>query len=60
MALSVWIPDKNAALGFAIATHGVNVLVNILVGSGCLAREAIMARAEPGPGCCVPADRSHR
>jgi glycosyltransferase 2 family protein len=41
LALSVWIPDKSEALGYAIGTHGISVLVNILLGCTCLAREGI-------------------
>ena len=45
LALSVWVPDKSQALGFAIATHGMNILVNILIGFSCLAREGITLRS---------------
>jgi len=41
LALSVWVSDKSAVLGFAIATHGISVLINVLIGSGCLVRESI-------------------
>jgi uncharacterized protein (TIRG00374 family) len=41
LALSVWVPDKSEALGYAIGTHGINVFVNILLGCTCLAREGI-------------------
>jgi glycosyltransferase 2 family protein len=41
LALSVWVPDKSEALGYAIGTHGISVLVNILIGCTCLAREGI-------------------
>jgi len=45
LALSVWVTDKSAALGYAIGTHGVNTLINILIGGGCLAREGISLRS---------------
>jgi uncharacterized membrane protein YbhN (UPF0104 family) len=41
LALSVWVPDRSEALGYAIGTHGISVLVNILLGCTCLAREGI-------------------
>ena len=41
MALSVWVPDKSEALAYAIGTHGISVLLNILLGCVCLAREGI-------------------
>ena len=41
MALSVWVPDKSEALAYAIGTHGISVLLNILLGCACLAREGI-------------------
>jgi glycosyltransferase 2 family protein len=41
LALSVWVPDKSEALGYAIGTHGITVLVNILLGCTCVAREGI-------------------
>jgi uncharacterized protein (TIRG00374 family) len=40
-ALSVWVTDKSAALAYAIGTHGLGVLINLLVGCACLAREGI-------------------
>ena len=41
LALSVWVPDRSEALGYAIGTHGISVLTNILIGCTCLAREGI-------------------
>lgn len=41
LALSVWLPDKSTALGYAIATHGLNMAVNVLLGGVCLWREEI-------------------
>jgi len=41
LALSVWVPDKSEALGYAIGTHGISVLVNVLLGCTCLVREGI-------------------
>jgi glycosyltransferase 2 family protein len=41
LALSVWVTDKSAALAYAIGTHGLGVLINLLVGCACLAREGI-------------------
>jgi len=45
LALSVWITDKSVALGYAVGTHGVNMLVNTVIGSLCLAREGINLRS---------------
>jgi hypothetical protein len=45
LALSVWVPDKSEALGYAIGTHGINMLTHILVGCACLAREGIAFRS---------------
>lgn len=41
LALSVWVPDRSAVLGYAFGTHGVIMLVNILVGSWCLVGKGI-------------------
>jgi uncharacterized protein (TIRG00374 family) len=41
LALSIWVPDRSEALGYAIGTHGINMLVNVLLGCTCLAREGI-------------------
>jgi len=41
LALSVWLDDRNAAMGYAIATHGLNMAVNVALGSACLWREGI-------------------
>jgi uncharacterized protein (TIRG00374 family) len=45
LALSVWVPDSSAALAYAIGTHGVNILLNVLIGAACLAREGLAIRA---------------
>jgi uncharacterized protein (TIRG00374 family) len=45
LALSVWVPDKSEALAYAIGTHGISVLVNVLLGCTCLAREGIAFRS---------------
>jgi uncharacterized protein (TIRG00374 family) len=45
MALSVWVPDKSEALAYAIGTHGLSMLMNILVGCVCLAKEGIAFRS---------------
>jgi hypothetical protein len=50
LALSVWIPDKSEALGYAIGTHGINVLTNILIGCTCLAREGIALQSIAATG----------
>jgi hypothetical protein len=36
LALSVWVTDQSALLGYAIGTHGLILTVNILVGGACL------------------------
>jgi uncharacterized protein (TIRG00374 family) len=41
LALSVWVTDQDAALAYAVGTHAVNVLLNLLIGWGCLAREGL-------------------
>jgi uncharacterized protein (TIRG00374 family) len=45
LALSVWVPDSSAALAYAIATHGVNLALNVLIGAICLAREGMALRS---------------
>ncbi|HEY3016687.1 MAG TPA: lysylphosphatidylglycerol synthase transmembrane domain-containing protein [Nocardioides sp.] len=45
LALSVWVPDTSAALGFAIGTHGVNLLLNVAIGALCLAKEGLAFRS---------------
>jgi glycosyltransferase 2 family protein len=50
LALSVWIPDKSEALGYAIGTHGISVLVNILLGCTCLAREGVALQSIAATG----------
>jgi hypothetical protein len=50
LALSVWIPDKSEALGYAIGTHGISVLVNILLGCTCLAREGVALQSIAAAG----------
>jgi uncharacterized protein (TIRG00374 family) len=41
LALSVWVTDQGAALAYAIGTHGVNVVLNLVIGCACLAREGV-------------------
>ncbi|MBN1810362.1 MAG: flippase-like domain-containing protein [Anaerolineae bacterium] len=41
LALSVWIPDKSVALAYAIASHGLNIALNVVIGSVCLWREGL-------------------
>ena len=41
LALSVWVPDKSVALAFAVATHGLNLVMNLSLGSLCLWREGL-------------------
>jgi len=48
LALSAWGTDKSAALAYALTTHAVNILINIVIGSGYLAREGLTLRAIPG------------
>ena len=54
LALSVWIMDKSTALGYAIGTHGVNILINIVMGAACLAREGIALRSIGDLAAVVP------
>lgn len=41
LALSLWTPDRNAALAYAIGTHALNMLANAGLGSFFLAREGL-------------------
>jgi len=50
LALSVWVPDKSEALAYAIGTHGISVLLNILLGCMCLAREGIALQSISATG----------
>jgi hypothetical protein len=50
LALSVWVPDRNAALAYAIGTHTLNMLANISLGAFFLAREGVSLRELRGEG----------
>ena len=54
LALSVWVADPNTALAYAIGTHGINIVLNVALGSACLGREGLSLRAAAG----LPAYRS--
>jgi len=41
LALSVWMQDKNAMAGYAIASHGLNIAIIIVLGGVSLWREGI-------------------
>lgn len=41
LALSVWVTDKSVALGYAIATHGVSIAVNVILGTAALWRSGL-------------------
>jgi glycosyltransferase 2 family protein len=41
LALSIWVPDRNAALAYAIGTHALNMLANVGMGSYFLACEGL-------------------
>ena len=41
LALSVWMPDRNAALAYAIGSHALNILINVSMGSFCLTKEGL-------------------
>ena len=45
LALSLWTPDRNAALAYAIGTHALNMLANVGLGSFYLAREGVSLRS---------------
>ena len=45
LALSLWTPDRNAALAYAIGTHALNMLANVGLGSFFLAREGVSLRS---------------
>lgn len=48
LALSPWVPDRNAALAYAIGTHALNMIANAVLGSYFLAREGISLRSLSG------------
>jgi len=41
LALSLWVPDRNAALAYAIGTHALNMLANVGLGAFFLTREGV-------------------
>lgn len=45
LALSLWTPDKNAALAYAIGTHALNMIANVGLGSFYLSREGLSLRS---------------
>lgn len=45
LALSVWNVEKNPALAYAIGTHALNILANVVVGGYFLVREGISLKA---------------
>lgn len=45
LALSLWTPDRNAALAYAIGTHALNMLANVGLGSYFLTREGVSLRS---------------
>lgn len=45
LALSLWGPDRNAALAYALGTHALNMLANVGLGAFFLTREGISLRA---------------
>jgi uncharacterized membrane protein YbhN (UPF0104 family) len=50
-ALGAWAPDPSAALAYAIGTHALNVVVNVVLGAVYLAREGLtlgFLRTVPG------------
>jgi uncharacterized protein (TIRG00374 family) len=45
LALSIWLPDKSAALSYAIVTHGIYLLMGIMAGSWSLSRQGLSLRS---------------
>ena len=45
LALSPWVPNRNAALAYAIGTHALNMLANVGLGSWFLAREGLSLKS---------------
>lgn len=45
LALSVWVDDRNHALAYAVATHGLNLLANVVLGGYFLMREGISLKS---------------
>ena len=44
LALSLWVPDRSAALAYAIGSHALNMLANVGLGAYFLTREGISLR----------------
>ena len=44
LALSLWMPEKGAALGYAVAAHGINMLLFIIFGGWALIRKGLSLR----------------
>ena len=44
-ALSLWVPDRSAALAYAIGTHALNMIANAGLGSFYLTREGVSLRS---------------
>jgi glycosyltransferase 2 family protein len=49
LAISVWVSDKGAALGYAIATHGIYTMLIIIIGSLCLTWQGLNSIGLPTP-----------
>ena len=45
LALSLWTPDRSATLAYALGTHALNMLANVVLGSVFLAREGVSLRS---------------
>ena len=45
LALSLWTPDRNATLAYAIGTHALNMLANVGFGSFYLSRAGVSLRS---------------
>lgn len=44
LALSLWVPDRSAALAYAIGSHALNMLANVGLGAYFLTREGVSLR----------------
>lgn len=44
LALSLWVPDRSAALAYAFGTHALNILANVTLGAYFLSRDGLSLR----------------
>jgi glycosyltransferase 2 family protein len=59
LALSVWLHDPSAALGFALVTHALGLLVVVASGSWSLVRQGLSLRTLPAAPMPVVSSPQH-